>query len=390
MVEEAGISPANRDECEVSVVMPCLNEEETIGQCIQKAQQAFREHNLRGEVVVCDNGSQDRSVEIARELGAHVVFENKKGYGSAYLRGIREARGRYVIMGDSDNTYDFSDILPFIEPLRQGYDMVMGSRLRGTILPGAMPWLHRYIGNPFLSWFLNVLYKTGVSDSHCGMRAFTRDAFEKMKLVTPGMEYASEMVIKASRAGLKITEVPITYYPRKGRSKLKSLNDGWRHMRFMLMYSPTHLFLVPGFLVLLVGLMLVIALYPGPIWTPWHKFDIHFMVLGSVLAILGYQIINLGLFAKAISFTRDFVVRDLFIERFYQTFTLEKGIYLGLSLVLIGLILNGVVLYSWIKAHFGPLQKMREALLGMTFLVLGVQTIFSSFLLSMVRIKKEE
>ncbi len=387
MAEE---SAGYQDECEVSVVMPCLNEEETIGECIRKAQQAFREHHLRGEVVVCDNGSQDRSVEISRQLGARVVFQNKKGYGNAYLKGIREAHGRYIVMGDSDNTYDFSALLPFIEPLRQGYDMVMGSRLRGKILPGAMPWLHRYIGNPFLSWFLNVLFKTGVSDSHCGMRSFTREAFEKMKLMTPGMEYASEMVIKASRAGLKIAEVPITYYSRKGASKLHSFHDGWRHMRFMLMYSPTHLFLVPGFLVLLMGLMLVIALYPGPVWTPWHTFDIHFMVLGSALAILGYQIINLGLFGKAISFTRDFVVRDEFIVRFYQVFTLEKGIYVGLVLLLIGLVLNGLVLYNWIKAHFGPLHQMREALLGMTFIVLGFQTIFSSFLLSMVRIKEDE
>lgn len=387
MAEE---SAGYQDACEVSVVMPCLNEEETIGECIRKAQQAFREHHLRGEVVVCDNGSQDRSVEISRQLGARVVFQNKKGYGNAYLKGIREAHGRYIVMGDSDNTYDFSALLPFIEPLRQGYDMVMGSRLRGTILPGAMPWLHRYIGNPFLSRFLNVLFKTGISDSHCGMRSFTREAFERMKLMTPGMEYASEMVIKASRAGLKIAEVPITYYPRKGTSKLHSFHDGWRHMRFMLMYSPTHLFLVPGFLVLLVGLLLLIALYPGPIWTPWHTFDVHFMVLGSVLAILGYQIINLGLFAKAISFTRDFVVRDEFIVRFYQVFTLEKGIYLGLVLLLIGLVLNGLVLYSWIKTHFGPLQQMREALVGMTFIVLGFQTIFSSFLLSMVRIKEDE
>lgn len=384
--ESAGV----QDACEVSVVMPCLNEEETIGECIRKAQQAFREHHLRGEVVVCDNGSQDRSVEISRQLGARVVFQNKKGYGNAYLKGIREAHGRYIVMGDSDNTYDFSALLPFIEPLRQGYDMVMGSRLRGTILPGAMPWLHRYIGNPFLSRFLNVLFKTGISDSHCGMRSFTREAFERMKLMTPGMEYASEMVIKASRAGLKIAEVPITYYPRKGTSKLHSFHDGWRHMRFMLMYSPTHLFLVPGFLVLLAGLLLLIALYPGPIWTPWHTFDVHFMVLGSVLAILGYQIINLGLFAKAISFTRDFVVRDEFIVRFYQVFTLEKGIYLGLVLLLIGLVLNGLVLYSWIRTHFGPLHQMREALVGMTFIVLGFQTIFSSFLLSMVRIKEDE
>ncbi len=383
-------SAGYQDACEVSVVMPCLNEEETIGECIRKAQQAFREHHLRGEVVVCDNGSQDRSVDISRQLGARVVFQNKKGYGNAYLKGIREAHGRYIVMGDSDNTYDFSALLPFIEPLRQGYDMVMGSRLRGTILPGAMPWLHRYIGNPFLSRFLNVLFKTGISDSHCGMRSFTREAFERMKLMTPGMEYASEMVIKASRAGLKIAEVPITYYPRKGTSKLHSFHDGWRHMRFMLMYSPTHLFLVPGFLVLLVGLLLLIALYPGPIWTPWHTFDVHFMVLGSVLAILGYQIINLGLFAKAISFTRDFVVRDEFIERFYRVFTLEKGIYLGLVLLLIGLVLNGLVLYSWIRTHFGPLHQMREALVGMTFIILGFQTIFSSFLLSMVRIKEDE
>jgi len=256
---------------EISVVMPCLNEEETLGECIKKASQSMNEHGLSGEIVVCDNGSTDRSAEIGHREGARVVEEKIKGYGSAYHCGIGAARGKYIIMGDADDTYDFREINRFIEPLRNGYDLVMGSRLKGTILKGAMPWLHRYIGNPFLSWFLNLLFHTGVSDSHCGMRAFTREAYDKMDLKTTGMEYASEMVINSSKAGLKITEVPITYYPRGGESKLNSFSDGWRHLRFMLLYSPNHLFLVPGMFLLLAGLLLLLVLLPGPLTILYRK-----------------------------------------------------------------------------------------------------------------------
>lgn len=375
---------------EVSVVMPCLNEEETIGECIRKAMKSFEEHNIRGEVVVSDNGSTDDSVKIAQSLGARVVHQPDRGYGNAYHKGISEAKGRYIIIGDSDDTYNFSEVYKFLEPLRNGYELVMGSRLRGTILPGAMPWLHRFIGNPFLSWFLNRLFHTGISDSHCGMRAFTKEAYQKMHLKTTGMEFASEMVINASKAHLKITEIPITYYPRKGESKLHSFRDGWRHMRFMLMYSPTHLFLIPGILIMLLGMGLMLVLLKGPVFLFGHGFDLHFIVLGGILTLLGYQIVNLGIFAKSISYSKNILVDDSFIVKLYKKFTLEKGIMIGLGIFLLGFAINLLILVSWVKSGFGELGRVREALLGLILIVMGIQTIFSSFILSMLQIKTEK
>ena len=377
-------------EVEVSVVMPCLNEEQTLGECIRKALESIKQHHIKGEVVVSDNGSTDQSVDIAQSLGARVVHQPRKGYGNAYLKGISEARGKYIIMGDSDNTYDFSEIHNFITPLRNGYDMVMGTRLKGNILPGAMPWLHQYIGNPFLSWFLNLLFHTGVSDSHCGMRAFTREAFRKMHLKTTGMEFASEMVINASKAKLKITEIPITYYPRQGESKLHSFRDGWRHMRFMLMYSPTHLFLIPGLLIMGLGLILMLLLLRGPVYLFGHGFDVHFIVLGGILTLLGYQIVHLGIFAKAISESKNILVRDKLINSLYRIFSLEKGILLGLVIFLLGFFINLTILINWIEGNFGELHRVREAVLGLILIVIGIQTIFSSFVLSMLQVKTEK
>ena len=255
--------------------------------------------------------------------------------------------------------------------------------------PGAMPWLHRWIGNPFLSWFLNLLFHTGISDSHCGMRGFTREAYKKMHLKTTGMEFASEMVINASKAKLRITEIPITYYPRKGESKLHSFRDGWRHMRFMLMYSPTHLFLVPGLLILCLGLALMLILLKGPVHLFGHGFDIHFMVLGGILTLLGFQIVHLGIYAKAISQSKNILVDDRFIRFLYRTFTLEKGIILGTLIFLAGFIINLLILVSWIKSGFGELYRVRETLLGLILIVMGIQTVFSSFVLSMLQVKTE-
>ena len=235
----AGSDTFEASDVEISVVMPCLDEEETIGACIEKAWQGIESSGFRGEVVVSDNGSCDASVEIAEKLGARVVHQPVRGYGSAYLKGIREARGQYIIIGDSDDTYDFTEVDRFVMPLQDGYDLAMGSRFEGEILPDAMPWLHQYIGNPVLTGILNLFFRAGVSDAHCGIRAFTRDAFQRMHLQTSGMEFASEMVINAAKADLHIAEVPVTYYPRLGESKLHSFRDGWRHLRFMLLYSPT-------------------------------------------------------------------------------------------------------------------------------------------------------
>ena len=377
-------------ECEVSVVMPCLNEEETIAECVRKALDSFREHGIKGEVVVSDNGSTDRSVEIATSLGARVVHQTKKGYGNAYHKGISEARGRYVVIGDSDNTYDFGEVHKFIEPLRQGADFVMGTRLKGKILPGAMPWLHQYIGNPFLSWFLNFLFHTGISDSHCGMRAFTKEAWGRMHCKTTGMEFASEMVINSSKAGLKTAEIPITYYPRKGESKLHSFRDGWRHMRFMLMYSPSHLFFISFFAIMLPGILLMLLLLRGPVYLFGHGFDIHFIVLGGVMTLLGYQIIHLGIMGKAISAEKNILVDDKFIRFMNKNFTLEKGISIGLLIFFIGFLINVYILASWIGSGFGELRMVRPAILGLILIVMGIQTFFSAFLMSMIGMSKAD
>lgn len=378
------------EEPEISVVFPCLNEELTIGSCVLKAREAFQENGLRGEVVVCDNGSTDGSVIIAESMGARVVHQPARGYGNAYLKGIAAARGRYILMADSDDTYDLHELPRFLAPLRAGYDLVMGNRFAGQILPGAMPWSHQYIGNPVLSGILNLFFHTGVGDAHCGMRAFTREAYPRMRLRTGGMEFASEMVINAAQARLKIAEVPITYYPRLGDSKLHSLRDGWRHLRFMLMRSPTHLFLIPGLTMLALGLVLLVALAPGPIFIGGRSVDIHVMVLGSLVALLGAQVVGLGLFAKTYGVIHDFQDEDSLLSRLRDHFTLERGIYLGLVLLAVGFLVNFAILAEWIASGFGSLNEVRGALLGSTLMALGTQIVFSSFFLSILGLERSK
>lgn len=375
---------------EVSIVMPCLNEEETIGTCINKALGSFDLLAINGEVVIADNGSIDKSVEIAESLGARVTHQQIKGYGSALMTGIEEALGDYIIMGDCDDSYDFSEIEGFIEPLRNGYDMVMGTRIKGTIKHGAMPWLHKYIGNPFLTWFLNRLFLTGISDAHCGMRSFTKEAYKKMCLQTTGMEFASEMVIKASKAKLRITEIPITLHPdgRTGKPHLRSFRDGWRHLRLMLLYSPTHLFLIPGVIMMALGLVPLIALLGGVIFIGGYGYNIHFSLLGSLFTILGFQVVTLGLYAKAYAFKEHFE-EDKLIVLFYNYFSLERGFIFGLLIFLIGFIFDLYVLMKWIESDFGALLEVSKASFATTFMVIGVQIVFSSFLLSMLDIKRK-
>ncbi len=377
---------------EVSLVMPCLNEEETLPICLRKAQDTIKKLNLDAEIVVADNGSTDRSVEIAESMGARVVHQPLKGYGNAYLAGFAGARGRYLIMGDSDDSYDWTDIGRFLEPLRRGYDMVMGTRLKGTIEPGAMPFLHRYLGNPVLTGILNLLFRTGISDAHCGMRGFTREAYERMHLRTSGMEFASEMVIKAGKARLKIAEIPITLHKdaRTRAPHLRTWRDGWRHLRFMLMYSPTGLFLMPGALLLLLGIALLAVLYPGPLHVAGREIDIHSMVLGSLLTILGTQVITTGLFAKVYSYERHFDSRDPVLRTLARRFNLERGLVLGVLVFIAGFVLDLVVAVEWIRSGFGPLNAMRQAILGSTLLVVGAQIIFSSFFLSMLSVQVTE
>ena len=371
---------------EISIVMPCLNEQASIGACITKAQQAMKDLGLRGEVIVADNGSIDGSVDIAQSLGARVVHQPIRGYGAAYLAGIAAARGKYIVIGDSDDTYDFAGLYCFLQPLQEGYDFVIGSRFKGKILAGGMPWLHRYIGNPLLTGLLNWMFKTKVSDAHCGMRGFTKQAFAKMDLRTTGMEFASEMVIKAAKLRLKMTEVPITYYPRKGESKLHSFRDGWRHLRFMLLLSPTHLFLFPGVLLFLLGLIGTVVLLPGPLKIGGHAYDTHVMILTVLLCLLGYQLLLLGLSARTYSLTGGFERSDKLLQFVYRHFNLEKGLLFGLVTFGVGFVIDGWIAYQWIVSGFGELHRVRAALFALLLMALGAQAVFSAFFLSILGI----
>lgn len=362
---------------EISVVMPCLDEEATIGTCVERAREGLRREGRTGEVVVADNGSTDRSVEIARASGARVVHVAARGYGSAYQGGFAAARGRIVVMGDSDDTYDFTRIDELVAPLEQGADLVLGSRLKGAIQPGAMPWLHRYVGNPLLSATLNLFYGTRISDTHSGFRAFRREAFASLGVRATGMEFASEMLILAARAGWRIAEVPIAYHPRAGESKLRTFRDGWRHLRLLLLYSPTHLFTVPGLAMVALGLLLLLALLPGPLTILGRPFDFHFMFLGGLLATLGTQVVSLGLFAKSWS-------------GMPRWFTLERGLVAGALALGAGLLVNLWILATWVASGFGALDAVRPGILGMTLMVVGAQVLFSSFYLDLLRAAREE
>jgi hypothetical protein len=372
---------------DVSVVIPCLNESETIATCIIKARRSMERAGLRGEVVVADNGSMDGSPEIAATAGARVVHETRKGYGSAYLAGFAAARGRFIVMGDGDDTYDFDEVDRFVEPLMDGADMVMGSRLRGTIHKGAMPPLHRYVGNPVLTGILNLFYRSGVSDAHCGMRAFKRDALRSLDLRTSGMEFASEMVIRASKAGLKIDEIPIEYHPRRGESKLSTWSDGWRHLRFLLIHSPTHLFTIPGAVMSVIGLIAMIGVLAN-FSVLGREWDIHAMIAGAMLVIAGSQAVALGLVARAYG-VHHLGEHDPLFERDDGRFTLERGILAGGALILVGLVIGAVIVAQWINRGFGALGEEHLAVFSLTLVVVGIQTIFTSFLLSIVALDRQ-
>jgi glycosyltransferase involved in cell wall biosynthesis len=372
---------------DVSVVIPCLNESETIATCVIKARRSMERAGLRGEVVVADNGSVDGSPEIAATAGARVVHETRKGYGSAYLAGFAAARGRFIVMGDGDDTYDFDEVDKFVEPLQDGADMVMGSRLRGTIHKGAMPPLHRYVGNPVLTGILNLFYRSGVSDAHCGMRAFKRDALRSLDLRTSGMEFASEMVIRASKAGLKIDEIPIEYHPRRGESKLSTWSDGWRHLRFLLIHSPTHLFTIPGAVMGAIGLLAMIAVLTN-LNLLGREWDLHAMIAGAMLVIAGSQAVALGLVARAYG-VHHLGEHDALFERDDGRFTLERGLLAGAALVLAGIVVGAVIVVQWIDRGFGALGEEHLAVFSLTMVVVGIQVILTSFLLSIVALNKQ-
>jgi len=376
---------------EVSVVIPCLNEKETIAACVTKAQASFKSAGLEGEVIIVDNGSTDGSAGIAAALGARVINEAQKGYGSALRRGIEEAAGKYIVMGDGDDTYDFSKAHEFVAELKKGYDLVMGSRFNGRIMPGAMTWSHRYLGNPLLSGMLRLFFGGNVSDSHCGLRAFTKEAYLRMGLHTTGMEFASEMVIHSLKKGLKITEIPIVYYARKGESKLDSLRDAWRHMRFMLLYSPGYLYFVPALALFVPSIILLVKFLFGPVWIFNHPWDIRSMVFASITALLGWQIINLGYCAVVYADSIG-LVDSTIVKKFVRYFNLERLMFIGFAVFLIGLVSIGGIFYIWARKGFGELNiyeidTIKLAIFSLTFLNIGIQLVFTAFLASMFQIK---
>jgi len=371
------------DFVEVSVVIPSLNEAETIGDCIRKVKKVFAKYGIKGEVIVADN-SEDDTPYIARSLGAKVITPDKKGYGYAYLYGLKHAKGKYLVFGDADDTYDFLEMPKLLEPLMKGEaDLVIGSRFKGEIKKGAMPWLHRYIGNPILTGFLNLFFKAGITDAHCGFRAIRKDALEKLNLKSYGMEFASEMIIAAISKGLRIKEVPVTYYPRKaGNSKLNSLADGWRHLKLMLIYAPTYLYVYPGLFFSFFGALLMLFGYFGVhiLYTP----GFHSMILGSLGLVVGFQLIFLGLFAKIYGVKNNLFIPDRLIRVFMKYATLERGALIGAIVFLAGFAYSLKLALSWFISGFTQLPLRREDLIAFTLLSIGMQVFFNSFFLSML------
>jgi glycosyltransferase involved in cell wall biosynthesis len=379
---------------EVSIVMPCLNEVETLATCIKKAQQAIQEHHLAAEIIVADNGSTDGSQAAALQLGVKVVDVANKGYGNALRGGIDAARGRFVIIGDADDSYDFAAIAPMIEKLREGSDLVLGNRFAGGIEKGAMPWLHRWIGNPALTWISRVLFNTPVGDMHCGLRAFRKDKYEKMRLRAVGMEFASEMVIKASMRGMAISEVPVTLRP-DGRSRpphLRTWRDGWRHLRFMLLFSPRWLFLYPGITLFGVSFLVGAWLETGAKRIGPVQLDIHTLLLAGFGCLIGYQLIVFAVFTKVFAMREGFHPPNPNYQAMFRYIKLETGLLVGAAMFLFGMAGVIVAVASWRSVGFGnldPVITMREIIPAAVLLTLGVQTIFVSFFLSILGIDDE-
>ena len=369
----------------VSVVIPCLNEAENIEACVKLARETMEAHGIHGEVVVADNASEDGSPDLARAAGARVVHEPRRGYGSAYLAGFGAARGTYIVMADADLTYDFAEIPRFLEQLEAGAQLVMGDRM-DNIQPGAMPWLHQYVGNPILSGILNLFFRTGVRDAHCGMRAFRRDVLPALDLRTTGMEFASEMVIRAAKEKLDIRQLPIDYHPRGGESKLSSFRDGWRHLRFLLVHSPTHLFVIPGALLAVLGVLVAFTSLTG-IQVFGRQWQLHSMIGGALFMVVGTQVLALGLCAHAYG-TYFMGEKDPWFDRMRARFRLEHGLVLGGTILLAGLAIAAVIVITWIDRGFGELSDERLALLAATLVIIGIQVFFSSFLLSILGLRR--
>lgn len=375
----------------VTAVMPCLNEERTLAACIDKAAACCTRLGLPFEVVVADNGSTDRSVEIANACGARVVPVAAKGYGAALNGGILAARGQIIIMGDSDESYDWANLDGFIAAIEAGNDLVMGNRFRGGIEPGAMPPLHRYLGNPVLSLISRVVFHIPVGDFHCGMRALTPDAFRRMAPRSTGMEFATEMVSSAAHLGLRVAEIPIKLYPdKRGRPPhLRSFRDGWRHLRFILSHAPDHLFLLPGSLMLLAGLLLMLMLVAGPITIGGHYFGIHFMVLGGLLSLTGVNILSMGVLAKMILGLGQADRSDLLRRLLGHSYLLEGILAGGAVVFLAGLGADGLLLLRWLQTNEGMESTVHLAIAASTLLVIGLELMFSAFLVFLAQARMD-
>lgn len=375
--------------------MPCLNEEKTIGHCIREAQRFLDDFHVNGEILIADNGSTDQSVKIADQLGARVVNVPEKGYGNALLGGIDSALGRFIVMGDADQSYDFYAIMPFLEKLRDGYDLVMGNRFKGGIEKGAMPPLHQYIGNPILSGIGKLFFKTPINDFHCGLRGFTKEAAIDMDLHSSGMEFASEMVIKASIMKMKICEIPTTLSP-DGRDRpphLRSWRDGWRHLRFMLIFNPRWLFLYPGIIMMLVGFVLSSWIFFSPIVVNSVEFDVHSLLYFNAAILIGFNMVLFSIQSRYYGYRSGLLPESPKLNKLANFFTLERGILLGIILILIGIVFAFTAFGSWAQSQFGdidPRVTMRIAIPSVSFIIMGTQIIFSSFFLSINSIQTKK
>lgn len=386
----------NKENIELSILMPCLNEEETLAICIRKAMGFLAKNQIIGEVVIADNGSTDQSVSIAKQEGARVIHVDQKGYGNALISGIHGANGKYIIMGDADDSYDFSSLDDFVKFLREGYELVMGNRFKGGLKRGAMPPLHKYLGNPVLSFVGRLFFRSPIKDFHCGLRGFNKEKILSLSLVSQGMEFASEMVVKASIMGLHIKEVPIILYP-DGRSRkphLRTWQDGWRHLVFLLMYSPKWLFFFPSMILFGLSLSAILILLPGTLYLKNFGLDIHTLTIAGTSTVLSFQLFLFAIFIRVFSINQGlFPAKNKHIK-FANYFSLEKGIILGIIFFLSGLGMLMYLFYGWMKSDFGHITNVsssfRILIPSLTFISLGIQSIFASFFLRILDIKPIE
>lgn len=379
--ETSGNSP------QISIVLPCLNEEEAIGFCLERIRNIIKEDKLNAEIIVVDNGSTDNSSKIAKGKQVKLVYGKERGYGAAYSKGFKAARGQFLFLVDCDGSYDFNEIPRFIGELKKGYDFVIGNRFKGKIAKGAMSWLHRRIGSPLLSGILRLFFKIDVYDAHCGMRAITKKALEKLELKTTGMEFASEMIIMAGKKGLKIKELPINYYKRFGSSKLKSFADGWRHLRFMLLYSPLFLFFLPGAALFMSGISLMLWMYFSSPEIFGIRIYFYPMFLASLLIVAGYQLVLFSLFAKTYAIVH--LKEKPVFDNLYRYITIEKASITGILIALLGVVIYLKIYVNWVSSGLGSINQAKSSIAALTLIIIGIQTVFSSFMLSILGIKEK-